>query len=306
MDHFIDFEKEKLKLKKIYESDNASQIMIEPVSACDKTISIYGDFKMPKLRDDRPYLYGSFVISVDGKIAYPEDPDGTLIARSNQMDPDGGMCDYWILNLLRAVSDASIVGAQTIAKEPDLTSLIYDKDLQNQRKAEGLSAVPVHVITSKDGRDVPISHHIFNSDIPFIIATSPEGAEYLRSQNLASVKEIIYQEDANDENDNGNIILVTGEGNTPNVADAMYALRKMGLKRIVVESPTYLSLLMQENMLDEMFLNTSGIFIGGDALSISKWMNSFTLDAHPHLQTMTIHTHSDYFFYTRYQLIYDQ
>jgi riboflavin biosynthesis pyrimidine reductase len=306
MDHFIEFDKEKIELTKIFESADYSAMFEDLVSDCDKTESVYGPFKLPQADAKKPYLYGSFVTSIDGKIAYNESPDGTLIARTNVLDHEGGMCDYWILNLLRSVSDGSIVGAKTISKEPELTSLIYDKELQDQRIKEGLKSIPVHIITTKEGVDVPVNHQIFNSEIPYIIVTSPIGLENLKKSMKSSFDTLIYNEDQDFSNRKKNMVLVTGEGNMPNVSEAMTALRTLGLKRIIVESPMYLSLLMKAKMLDELFLNTSGIFIGGDALTISKYVESFTIDSHPHTKTMSIHTHSDHFFYTRYKMIYDK
>lgn len=307
MSNFVNFNSDKIKLKKVYESEEIKSVFEDCVSDCEKTKSVYGEFRLPKYLDDRPYAYGSFVVSIDGKIAYNESPDGTLIARTNDYDADGGLCDYWILNLLRSVSDASLVGARTISKEPELTSKVYDKDLQEQRVKEGLSPIPIHIVTTLDGSDVPIEHNIITSDIPTIILTSPNGLEELKKTMTSPFEGIIYSDDVQFETfSKGNIVLATGTGSMPNVSDAMKALKKMGINRLIVESPMYLSLLMKEKMLDEIFLNTSSIFIGGDALSISKSVGSFTIEEHPHTQVMTIHSHSDFFFYTRYKVLYNK
>ena len=122
--NFVPFDAEKIKLKRIYQSETMEKGFVDSVSTCDKTQTVYGDFKFPKPLKDRPYAYGSFVISIDGRIAYNESADGTLIARTNAYDPDGGLCDYWILNLLRAVCDASLMGAMTLVREPNLTSRV--------------------------------------------------------------------------------------------------------------------------------------------------------------------------------------
>ena len=65
--------------------------------------------------EHRPYTYSSLVLSVDGKIAFPDAPQGPLIARNNQYAGAGSTADYWILNLLRGASDAILCGTQSIA-----------------------------------------------------------------------------------------------------------------------------------------------------------------------------------------------
>lgn len=307
MSGFMEFNASKIKLNKIYETREMNRVFTDRVSSCDKTKEIYGEFRFPEYFKDRPYTYGSFVMSIDGKIAYNESPDGTLIARSNGYDPDGGLADYWILNLLRAGADASLVGARTISKEPGLTSKVYDEDLQKQRIKEGLSPIPVHVIATQSGLHFPASHNIVTADeIPAIIMTSPEGLKNLQKDLTVSFDILHYSENIKcSEFKSGKLILVTGEGSLPNISDAMKALKKLGIHRMVIESPMYLSLLMKEAMLDELFLNTSSIFIGGDSLSIAKEVESFTVSKHPHTQVITIHSHSDFFFYTRYRVLHD-
>ena len=305
---FVEFDAEKIKLKKVYESEVMEKGFVDNVSQCDKTQTVYGDFKFPKPLKDRPYAYGSFVISIDGRIAYNESPDGTLIARTNAYDPDGGLCDYWILNLLRSVCDASLMGAMTLEREPYLTSRVYDQDLETQRIKEGLLPIPIHIVTTLDGKDLPVEHDVITLDeIPTIILTSPDGLEELKNTLKTPYEEVIYSEDMKfGKFTEGKMILATGSGSNPDIPDAMRALKKMGMDRLVVESPMYLSLLMKEKMLDELFLNTSSIFIGGDALTIAESVKSFTAEDHPHTRVLTIHSHSDFFFYTRYGILYDK
>lgn len=303
---YVDFDAQKIKLKRIYESQDLKTDFLIGVSKCEKTQTVYGDFNFPKLLEDRPYAYGSFVVSIDGRIAYNESPDGTLIARTNKYDPDGGLSDYWILNLLRAACDASLVGAKTLEKEPDLTSCVYDKQLQEQRIKEGLAPIPIHIVATVDGADLPVDHDVIKTDIPTIIITSPDGLETLKKTMKVAFKSITYKGQMDfDVFSEGKIVLATGTGNQPCVADAMKALKKMGIDRLIVESPMYLSLLMKEKMLDELFLNTSSIFIGGEALTMARGVKSFTAEDHPHTQVVSIHSHSDFFFYTRYKILYD-
>ena len=60
-----------------------------------------------------------------------------------------------------------------------------------------------------------------------------------------------------------------------------------------------------EKMMDELFFNYSCIYVGGQALTIGKFGKEFTSTDHPHTRMLSIHTHSDHFFYFRHQLMYD-
>ena len=85
--------------------------------SCDEMKEIYGELKFDKLYEDRPYTYTSLVTSIDGRIAFTDAPQGPLIAKLNQYDGDGAGADWWILNMLRAVSDGDIIGAGTLKAE---------------------------------------------------------------------------------------------------------------------------------------------------------------------------------------------
>ncbi len=42
------------------------------------------------LRRKSAYLYGCMVLSFDGKMGFPDDPEGTLISKENRFDPVWG------------------------------------------------------------------------------------------------------------------------------------------------------------------------------------------------------------------------
>ena len=107
------FDVEKTKVTKIYESEDLKNASVETITS-DHIKQIYGELKFTELHEDRPYTYTSLVTSIDGKIAFTDAPQGPLIAKLNKYDPDGANADWWILNMLRAVSDADIIGAGTI------------------------------------------------------------------------------------------------------------------------------------------------------------------------------------------------
>ena len=301
----------RIKLKRIYESRDVAAFN-GAVITWPKVEEVYGTLRFPKLPEDRTYTYGSLVASVDGKIAFPESPDGTQIAKRNIHDPDGGLCDLWVLNMLRSVSDAVLMGSKTIAQEPGLTSRVLDRELLDERKNSGKPLIPLHVIVTRNGEHLPLRHKIIVSeDIPVLIVTSPGGMVRIRErlafryENLGVFKspgEITAIEGKRILSPLG--IIATGTSDTIDTSLMLKILKKIGIDRMLIESPSFIVSLMHESLLDELFLNTSGIFVGGKAPVTGGNSTGFGMDWHPHLRTLSIHSHSDYFFYSRYRLGY--
>ena len=102
------FDIEKTKIRQIYRSEELEKAQVETIT-CDEMKQIYGELKFDSLHEDRPYTYTSLVTSIDGRIAFTDAPQGPLIAKMNQYDGDGAGADWWILNMLRAVSDGDII-----------------------------------------------------------------------------------------------------------------------------------------------------------------------------------------------------
>ncbi|MCF6335145.1 MAG: dihydrofolate reductase family protein, partial [Spirochaetales bacterium] len=299
----IDFPADKIKLNRIYQSKDSKYINHQK-DTYKKTEEVYGNFSFPALPATRTYTLGSFVQSIDGKIAFPESPDGTLVARGNKKDDQGALADYWILNMLRSVCDAVLMGDSTIAKEPALTGHIYDSDLETSRIEEGKSGVPLHVIVSGDGSNFPLDHRIVqNSDIPLLIVTTEEGKKVLK-ESLGSSFIDFNNAATTALTNNIKGIVSMGKARCINLTELLQFLKALGIDTMLIESPTFLVSLMRDTLLDELYLNTSSVFIGGEALSLGKRMDSFTLNNHPHCKVISIHSHSDYFFYTRYRMEY--
>jgi len=273
----IDFPSDKIKLNKIYQSKD-SELLNGYTYTNKKLKEVYGDFSFPSLPKDRTYTLGSFVQSIDGKIAFPESPDGTLVA--------------------------VLMGDTTIEKEPTLTGHVYDSELENARIKADKPAVPLHVIVSGDGSGFPVNHQIVtNPDIPLLIVTTEEGKKVLIERLDSSFLDLNSSADICLTNKIKGIVSLGSEGRI-HLSELLKLLKPLGIDTMLIESPTFLVSLMGDALLDELYLNTSSIFIGGSALSLGSRIDSFTLDNHPHCKVVSIHTHSDYFFYTRYKMEY--
>ena len=78
----------------------------------------------------------------------------------------------------------------------------------------------------------------------------------------------------------------------------MKILKKIGIERLLIESPGYGHYLVKQKMMDEFFLNLSAVYIGGgDTMTLGKADKGFLAEAHPHTQILSIHMYNDYFAY---------
>ena len=307
------FDVEKIKVTKIYESEELKSAAINTLT-CDHIKKIYGELKFTQLHEDRPYMYTSLVTSIDGKIAFTDAPQGPLIAKLNRYDENGADADWWILNMLRSVSDGDIIGAGTMQAERDYTGHIFDQDLEDARIAAGLPPVPWNIISSLDATDIPFDHILFRSpEVPVMISTSAAGIDVIKKNiknEYVIVGPVRDKKDVTDEmiqlmKENQDKVIVIATGDTaPDSKVALYIMKKFGLDKVLVETPTYMHYLVSQGLMDELFFNYSCIYVGGQALSIGKFGKEFGSKDHPHTKMLSIHSHSDHFFYFRHKLIY--
>jgi riboflavin biosynthesis pyrimidine reductase len=317
----LSFPTDKLQLVLLYQ-DKEELERIKASSPTQKALSkvsaVYHELYFPTPPAERPYIFSSLVLSMDGKMAFVDNPQGPVVASANRIDPDGGLTDFWILNVLRAHADAIIVGAKTLASEPDVVLSCFDPDLMEERM-ENLGKedlYPLSVIVSLDGKDVPMSHSIFSvPEIQTIIATSHQGGLFLENTFGCNDMMLIGPYNRFGEVDAQQIarqiqearqtgkrtILMTGE-DEPDAELLLFVLRKIGVGHLLVESPTYMWLLMNQQMLDEIFVDYSPLFIGGTITP--GYGNGFSYLDHPHSKFLVIAMHRNSFLFTRQKLVY--
>ena len=93
--------------------------------------------------------------------------------------------------------------------------------------------------------------------------------------------------------ENTDKVLVIGTGETaPDSKVALYILKRFGIDRLLVETPSYMHYLVSQKMMDELFFNYSCIYVGGQALTIGKFGKEFGSKDHPHTRVLSIHSHS--------------
>lgn len=267
--------------------------------------------------DTRPYIVSSIVLSADGKMAYMDNPQGPLIAKCNLLDTAGGAGDFWCLNMLRAHSDALLVGAMTLRNEPENINFCMDSTLFAQRQqALGKPRQPVQVVVSLDATDIPFDHVTFSVDaseeMKLMIATSPAGWEHIQKSSplqhqlvgpFTSEAEIdAAQFPILDGDYHTYPVIVTGDGAMPDMKLMLYALRKLGIETVCAESPAYCGALMAQGCLDEYFINYSMVYAGGTMTPGHNFPTSWT--NHPHADLVSVGIHHRNFLFTRQRIRY--
>jgi riboflavin biosynthesis pyrimidine reductase len=312
----IDYDYKAIALKRLFRHEDEVHFQ-EKGLLSPSALKVYGDLRFPTSREDRVYTMGCFVTSIDGKLAFPDNPAGPVVAKANSLDAAGAEADFWVLNLFRANADIIIGGAGTMWKEPDGTCSIFDRDLEDARVKAGKPAAPWLVVCSLDGTDIRYQDTLFDSQ-PVMLHTSPAGEIPVREHYgrpfyivgpYADAGEAAADSDAirrgfEARKDAEAPVILTGEGSETDSAALLTILRIMGMERALVESPSYCHVLMQDALLDELTLNYSCLYIGGIAVGLGNGMEPFTSTRHPESELLSIHMHSPSFLYFRHRLRY--
>lgn len=318
---FFETPKENLKFTKLFSNDKLLNEIAassdDPASLPDVCAYYTTPVVFPAAPEDRPYITSSIALSADGKMAFSDNKAGPLVAKNNYLDPDGSLGDFWVLNILRAYADGVIVGGNTLKNEPGISCHVYDSSLHAQRiKVLGKKHHPVEIVTTLDGTDIPFDHFSLHVDpseeFKVVFSTSPKGAENIRAHS--PLKHVYYGPfNSREELDAWTApelytdydvipVIITGDSNGPDSPLFLYALRKLGIKNAMVESPTYTFYLIKLGLLDEYFITYSMTYAGG-AISPGYNMPLRATD-HAHSNLLSIGMHKANFMYTRQQLVY--
>lgn len=270
-----------------------------------KVREVMGELIFPAASVNRPYIFGCMVLSVDGKMAFSDNQEGHLVSKENRLDPVGSMTDFWVMNVCRTYADAVILGCNTLRTrlKKQWFAEISDPELLAARSSVlgKKTAQPWSVIASADGKDVPLEHSILDMQPAAGILTSQAGAAYL-AKNLGRKCRIVTPGEALDRDHDCIRLIAAGEGESADTPTALQILRQGGIKYLSVEAPGYIWHLIGKGLLDEFFLNYSGVYVGGE-FALGKTA-AFTTGVHPHAKLLTVGYHNG-FIYTRQQLSYE-
>jgi riboflavin biosynthesis pyrimidine reductase len=265
-----------------------------------KVAETYGKIVFPH-GNKYPYIFASIALSMDGKMAYPDNLDGDMLVHSNTLNSDGALADFYVLNFLRAYSDAVVIGTRSMKAEANEWITIYDEDLICERVTHlaGKAEQPFTIVSSKDGTDIPFEHLLFHQDlIPVLVFTSPSGFEYIEQHASGNFyfldkvsKEAIYKKAGKTP------VVVTGQDSETDITLFFEKIKSAGFDHILIESPMLMWLLMKEKLLNEFFITYSSIFVGGQYSP--GYFSPFTFDNHPQSQVASLNHHNNTFFYTR-------
>lgn len=246
---------------------------------------------------NKPFLLSCFALSIDGKLCYPDLKSGFAIAKNNfAASQNERYADWWNLLLGRSISDAVIIGSNTL----NLENYTYHAEInipelslfrKNLGKAENL----LHIIITRDSNQINFKKELLcqNNNLPLLIYTEklpitiPDNfyCNTVDNINLTQTKQIIHCTKIN-------------------LTQLINSLYQNNIKTILNESPYYHHQLQVLKLLDEAWINTSGVFIGGNVSHLGQFNNAFDSGNHPHYTILTLHSIGHNFIYTRYKISY--
>lgn len=246
---------------------------------------------------NHPFIFSCFALSIDGKLNYPDLKSGFAIAKHNLAASEHERyADWWILQLARSISDAVIIGSNSLnAEKNDYSAQINIPELEQLRTELNKPKDLLHIIISRNCNKIDFTNELLcqDNDIPLIIFTQqapellPQGfiLSSIKELNLTNKKQIILD-------------------NSLDLSKLIQKLYQNGIQTILNESPYYHHRLQQLQLLDEAWINQSGVYIGGNTSSLGQFNSSFAVNTHPHYTILTLHNLGYNFVYPRYKISY--
>jgi riboflavin-specific deaminase-like protein len=186
----------------------------------------------PRVSDDRPYVLVNFISTADGR--------STFEGRSGQLGDEG---DRALFHGLRERSDAILVGTRTLGVE-GYGRMLGRAERRERRLAQGRSAEPLACLVTRSG-DVPADIPLFAEPEARIVIFTAAELELDGAQAQVEVVKL----------DPGQLTLTT-------------VLRRLRsdheIELVLCEGgPMLFGSLLEENLVDELFLTVSPRLAGG-------------------------------------------
>lgn len=221
-------------------------------------------------RLDRPWVRANMISSLDGG-ATDDGSSGGL----------AGPGDRALFALMRQAADVILVGAAT-AQIENYGGAQMSVAQRQARQARGQSEVPPIAVVTHHA-DFPHDSKLFtHASVPPLILTSRDNIDDTcrRFTGLAEV--------------------IDASGAAPDRVDLKVVLRifaDRGLKRVLTEGgPSLLSLLIEDDLLDELCVTIAPILVGGSARRIASGHGQ----AHTRMRRSHLLTDDEGYLYTRY------
>lgn len=212
---------------------------------------LYGGLALP-LRDQPPYVMGNVVTTLDGVVSL------NLLGQAGGGDISGfNHYDQALMGVLRAASDAVVVGAATLRASP---AHIWTAEYIRPSLAEGYRALraalgkpepPLNVIVTARG-EIDVRLPVFTSgDVPVLIVTTSSGAGRLHQTDLPK-----------------DVRVVVGGGNgTLTAHEVIETIARVHRPEVILveAGPRLMGDFLAEGRLDELFLTLAPQVAGRDA-----------------------------------------
>ncbi len=234
-------------LETLYDPDHGIELPL-PLELA----TVYGHLSFP-LHPGRPHVISNFVTTLDGvaSLGVPDKEGGGAISGNNQHD-------RMVMGLLRAVSDAVIVGAGTLRGSPQhlWTADYIFPSLANSfcklRTSLGKSESPLNVIVTAHGEIDPSAPVFQSGKVPVLIVTTAGGARRVLQASLPSSIQI-------------RIVKSEGSVSATEILHEVFVALNGKSDMILVEGgPQLMGNFYAERALDEQFLTLAPQVAGRD------------------------------------------
>ena len=196
----------------------------------------YTALDLPAPPPGRPYVISNMVASVDGKVVVEGTERGL-----------GSPTDQRLMRELRTLADIVLNGAGTL-RASGASSRIGDTALEDLRDSRGKARTPTAAVLSASG-DLPLDRAFFTADDFTAVVYLSDRAPAERRAAIAATGRPVYDLPAGDE------------------ASAMlrHMREALGAEVVLVEGgPSLNGLLVERDLLDELFLTVGPVIVGGD------------------------------------------
>jgi riboflavin biosynthesis pyrimidine reductase len=253
-------------------------------------------------KHDMPFLFSCFATSIDGKLCYPDNQHGFAIAQKNfQATNIEKYADFFWLMLARTISDAIIIGTNICKLDIDAyASLIQIDALYQDRVQNNKMELPWIIIMCRTLDNINFNNEFFLDNKKHIIICTEQTniAKYLIPQEFKYINLM----ELNTVNNLSKKNIIT----TSDISLLLQTFKKIGFKVILNESPWYHHDFLLHKLLDEIWLNYSCSYIGGNVISMGYKQEAFTSNNQPDTTILTLHHINYHFLYLRQAINYNQ